>query len=64
MTTFSLLFAAFVVLSALGVVLWAGWTMKRAENQLRISAGLEDADLDIGTWPPASRISVPRASLG
>ena len=50
-----LLIAAFVMLSAIGVALWAWWTMRRAENDLRADAGLEHADFDIGTWPSSKR---------
>jgi hypothetical protein len=64
MTPLSLIFAALVMLLAIGVVLWAWWAMQRAEILLRISAGLEHADLDIGTWPPSTRISAPRATFG
>jgi hypothetical protein len=45
--------AAIVLLPAIGVMLWAWWTMQRAENDLRVEAGLEKADFDIGTWPAA-----------
>jgi hypothetical protein len=55
MNTPSLLIAALVMLPALGVALWAWWMMQRSEDVLRISAGLEKADLDIGTWPPSRR---------
>jgi hypothetical protein len=55
MNTPSLLLAALVMLPALGVALWAWWMMQRTEDVLRISAGLEKTDLDIGTWPPSRR---------
>ena len=55
MSRVSLLFAAVIMLSAIGSVLWAWWAMQRAESLLRIPARLENADLDIGTWPPSTR---------
>jgi len=55
MNTPSLLLAALVMLPALGVALWAWWMMQRTEDVLRISAGLEKTDLDIGNWPPSRR---------
>lgn len=58
MDTLPLIIAALVVLPAIGVMLWARWTMQRAENDLRVDAGLEKADLDIGTWPSSNPRSV------
>ncbi len=55
MNTLPLLIAALVLLPAVGVTLWAWWTMQRAENQFRLDAGLDHADFDIGSWPLASR---------
>jgi hypothetical protein len=50
----NMLIAALVMVPAVGIMLWAWWTMQRAENDLRVAAGLENADLDIGTWPSSS----------
>jgi hypothetical protein len=44
-------------LPAIGAVLWAWWTMQRAEDLQRAPACLQSADLEIGTWPPSNRIS-------
>jgi hypothetical protein len=54
MNTLPMLIAAFVMLPAVGVALWAWLTMQRAERDLRADAGLENADFDIGTWPSSS----------
>jgi len=51
MNNLPLIIAALVLLPAIGAILWAWWTMRRAENDLRVDAGLERADFDIGTWP-------------
>ena len=54
MNTTHLLIAALVLIPALGIMLWAWSTMRRAENNLRIDAGLQPADLEIGTWPSSN----------
>ncbi len=54
MNTLPLLIAVLVMLPAIGVMLWAWWTMQRAEHDLRLDAGLDKADFDIGTWPSSS----------
>jgi len=54
----SLLLAALVLLPAIGAMLLAWWTMRRAENDLRVHAGLEKADFDIGAWPSSIPTSV------
>jgi hypothetical protein len=41
MNTLPLLIAALVMLPAIGVMLWAWSSMQRAENDLRVDAGLE-----------------------
>jgi hypothetical protein len=58
MNTLPLLIAALVMLPAIGVMLWAWSTMQRAENDLRVDAGLEHGDFDIGTWPSSSPASL------
>jgi hypothetical protein len=45
----SLFITALVTLPAAGVLLWAWRTYARSD--LRVDAGLEQADLHIGTWP-------------
>ena len=57
MDTLPYLIAALVVLLALGVSVWAWRTMHRAETALRAEAGLDQTDFDIGTWPPAARVT-------
>ena len=54
MNNLPLIIAALVMLPAIGAVLWAWWTMRRAENDLRVDAGLERTGFDIGTWPSSS----------
>jgi hypothetical protein len=56
MDTLPFFIAALVMIPAIGVMLWAWWTMQRAENDLRVDAGLEKADFDIGTWPTSPAI--------
>lgn len=58
MNSLPLIIAALVMLPAIGAMLWAWWTMRRAENELRVDAGLERADFDIGNWPSLSRTGV------
>lgn len=58
MDTLPLLIAALIVLPAIGVVLWAWWTMRRAQDELRIDAGLEKADFAIGGWPSSGPASL------
>jgi len=58
MNTLPLLIAALVMLPAVGVTLWAWRTMQRAESDLRVDAGLEHADLDIGTWSASNAGSI------
>jgi hypothetical protein len=58
MNNLPLIIAALVLLPAIGAMLWAWWTMRRAENDLRVDAGLERADFDIGTWPSSRRTGV------
>jgi len=56
MNTLSFLIAALVMLPAAGVLLWAWRTYARSD--LRVDAGLEQADLHIGTWPSSRLGSV------
>lgn len=58
MDTLTFLIAALILLAAVGGALWAWRTMERAESDLRIEAGLQNADFDIGTWPRSNRTSV------
>jgi hypothetical protein len=44
-------------LPAIDAARWARWTMQRAEDLLRVLAGLQSADVESGTWPPSKRIS-------
>jgi hypothetical protein len=55
MNTLSIVIATLVVLTALGAVLWARRTVQRAESDLLVEAGLQNADFDIGTWTHTHR---------
>jgi hypothetical protein len=54
MNTVSFLMAALVMLPAIGIALWAWRAMNRDASLLRVEAGLQDADVEIGTWPPST----------
>jgi hypothetical protein len=56
------LVASLVMLLAIGAVRWAWQTMQRAKDVLRVEPGRPSADLGIGAWPPARRISTRRAT--
>jgi hypothetical protein len=51
MNDFPLLIAALVLFPAIGAAVWGWWTLKRAEDDLLVSAGLHSSDFDIGIWP-------------
>jgi hypothetical protein len=57
MNTLTHLIAALVVLPAIGSVVWALRTLRRAETDLRVEADLDHGDFDIGTWPRSARVT-------
>jgi hypothetical protein len=54
MSALTLLLAVLVTLPAIGAALWTWRAMQSAMNMPRISAGLEVAHLDIGSWPASN----------
>lgn len=56
MNNLPLIIAALVLLPAIGVVVWAWWSMARTEDDLRTAAGLQGSDFEIGTWPTSARV--------
>ncbi len=59
MNTPSLLVAALVVLPAIAVVLFTWRAMRRTERALRLEAGLQTRDFEIGNWPTPGRAALP-----
>lgn len=51
------LVAALVLLPAIGSSLWAWRSFHQAETALRVEAGLDKSDFDIGTWPASARFT-------
>lgn len=57
MDTLPYLIAAIVLLPAIGCAVWAWRAMRQTENELRVEAGLDKGDFDIGTWPRSARVT-------